>query len=131
MLGYAQSQGKLAEHAVMGAEKATELMDQFRNISDEVQRNVLACIREHHGVPRFSILEAEICCNADCYRFASVEGFVGGVHNSRKMEVPALVALYSAKADEKWSALSLDFCKEELRPQYAAIKKLVQATEYL
>ena len=91
------------------------------------KENVLHCIREHHGVDTFYSLESEICCNADCYRFISVEGVVGGAMDFREISVSDFVELFSEKAEEKWYALSLDMCKKELEPQYRAIKTFLES----
>jgi len=125
MLGVAFKKGRLKDHIAMSAEKAQEFLSQYPDLSNPVKENIVACVSEHHGVKKFSSLESEICCNADCYRFASVAGFVGGVHHGREMDLADLLALYKSKADEKWHALSLDICKQELEPQYKAIQKLI------
>jgi hypothetical protein len=125
MLGQAFKEGRQVEHVAMSAEKAKKMFGSYPDIDQSAQENIVACILEHHGVKNFTTLESEICCDADCYRFASVEGFIGGIHNGRKMELKALLDLYNAKADEKWNALSLEICKKELEPQYKAIKNLI------
>ncbi len=126
MLGAAMTEGKPKEHAAMAEEKAKELFSEFPEITEEEKENILSCIRQHHGVERFSSLESEICCNADCYKFVSMEGVVGGMQHQRKMEKEAMIDLYLAKAEEKWNALSLPYCKRELEPQYQAVKALLQ-----
>ncbi len=127
MLGVAYREGRIPEHVSMSAEKTTDILSGYMDISRAVKDNILSCVREHHGVKKFSSLEAEICCNADCYRFCSVGGFVGGIHHSRKMPLKELLNLYKNKADEKWNALSLEICQEELGSQYEAIQRLVSA----
>lgn len=122
MLGKAVSEGKLLKHVEMSVKKADELLSSDTKLSEK--ENILHCVKEHHGVKKFFSLESEICCNADCYRFASVKGILGGMINMRDMKLDDMVKLFSAKADEKWNALSLDICKKELKPQYKAIKEL-------
>jgi hypothetical protein len=118
--------GKLiSKHVEMSAEKAEKLLSKYSKVTKKEKENIIACVRQHHGVDEFYSLEAEICCNADCYRFASVEGFLGGLRFTRDMEFSDLIELLSAKADEKWDALSLTSCKKELEPQYKTIKKLL------
>ncbi len=124
-LGEALKRGEIPAHVRMSESKAEEILNEFSEITDEEKANILACVREHHGAEKFTTLESEVCCNADCYRFASIKGFIGGMVNSRDMPLDEMVDLYSKKADEKWNALSLDICKEELRPQYEAIKRLL------
>src|SRR3990167_4924855 len=125
MLGRALAANAREKHIDMSAVRAQELMSEFPEVTEEEKQNVLSCVREHHGAVKFSTLESEVCCNADCYRFASIKGCLGGMVNSRSMPLDEMIDLYSKKADEKWNALSLDICKEELRTQYEAIKKLL------
>ncbi len=122
VLGQAIKQGKRAEHAEICAAKAGELLDRFKEVEQSEKDNVLVCIRQHHGAEKFETKEAEICCNADCYRFASIKGVLGGMRMGREMPIEELVSLYKGKVEEKWSALSLDACRKELEPQYRAIK---------
>ena len=124
-LGEALKQGDVPSHVRMSEVKTESILNEYPEITDEEKANILACVREHHGAVKFSTLESEVCCNADCYRFASIKGCLGGMVNSRSMPLDEMIDLYSKKADEKWNALSLDICKEELRPQYEAIKKLL------
>lgn len=124
-LGVALKANKRQEHVRLSEIKAEEILNEYPEITHEEKANILACVREHHGAQNFTSLESEVCCNADCYRFASVKGLIGGMVNSRNMPLDKMIDLYSKKADEKWNALSLDICKEELRPQYEAIKKLL------
>jgi len=78
MLGVASKEGKLSEHIRMSEEKAEALLPQFPELEAKDKENILYCIRQHHGADKFYSLESEICCNADCYRFASVKGVIGG-----------------------------------------------------
>ena len=126
MLGQAFEQGIKEQHVEMSRDKAEELLEKDQDISAEEVENVLACVSQHHGVDKFYSIESEICCNADCYRSASINGVLGGIHNGRKMELGALKQLYLAKAEEKWNAISLDTCKEELKGEYDLLTKLMK-----
>ncbi|MBN2603292.1 MAG: hypothetical protein JXA91_04080 [Candidatus Thermoplasmatota archaeon] len=129
-LGHAYSQNKLPQHIKMSAAKAEEILSKDPKITREEKENVLHCIKEHHGVKKFFSIESEIVSNADCYQFASVRGMIGGITNTMGMSLDDLIALYEAKADEKWNSLTLDICKKELEPQYKAIKKLFSNYNY-
>ncbi len=126
MLGAAMTEGRLKEHVMMAVKKTKELFGEFPELTEEEKENILNCVREHHGAERFSSLESEICCNADCYRFLSMEGVVGGMKNFREMEKKELIDLFLKKGEEKWNVLSLSGCKKELEPQYQAVKVLLQ-----
>ena len=78
-LGEAFSTGRLKEHVAMSEEGARSLLG---SVLDEGQLDaVLHCIAAHHGTVKYRSLEAEICANADCYRFVHPLGaltYVGG-----------------------------------------------------
>ena len=121
-LGQAYKEGKIKEHIAMSGTKADELLSADSDITSQEKENILNCIEQHHGAEKFMSLEAEICCNADCDKFASIKGVIGSLKNMRDMPLDNMVKLFIDKADEKWNALSLDVCKEELEPEYLAIK---------
>ncbi len=127
MLGRAYKRGKLKDHIEMSAGRAEELILNDRDLTKEECKNIIRCIEQHHGAGEFYSLEAEICCNADCYRFSSVEGIIIAIKYTRDISLSDLVALSLNKADEKWNALSLTICKEELEPQYKAIKEFLKS----
>lgn len=124
-LGKAFKEGRLSEHVEMSEKGAREIFFQFPELDEQVKKKVIYCVRQHHGVDSFYSLEAEICCNADCYKFVSVKGMLGGIRYTREMPFEKLIELFSRKADEKWHALTLDICKKELEPQYRVIKELL------
>lgn len=124
-LGTAYKQGKLADHANLSHSKARGFLNTLDNITELEKVNILDCVLEHHGATNFSSLESEVVCNADCYKFLSVKGVVGGIMHMRDMEVEQLIQIFKSKADEKWGALSLNVCKEELKDQYESVKKFL------
>ncbi|MFH2014106.1 MAG: hypothetical protein ABIJ17_04030 [Patescibacteria group bacterium] len=125
MIGQAIDQGKLEEHTEMSAMKAEELLSEFADITKEEKENVIQCVKQHHGSDKFYSIESKICCNADCYRFLTVKGIVGGMLGFREKPMDGLVDLFSKKVDEKWSVLSLDICKKELESEYKTIKEFL------
>ncbi|HUV72480.1 MAG TPA: hypothetical protein VMW25_05745 [Clostridia bacterium] len=125
-LGQAMKLGKIAEHIEMSAKKADELLTEFPDIDNETKEKIVYCVRQHHGTEKFHSLEAEICCNADCYRFASLRGFVDGLRSFENMSTDGVLKLLDSKADEKWHSLSLDICKKELKQQYQLIKSFIK-----
>ncbi len=124
-LGKAMLEKRIKEHVKMSVEKTASILNKNKDISQSEKENIIACVAEHHGVSKFFSIESEICCNADCYRFASVQGFLGGIRFTRDMELDELIKLMSLKSDEKWNALTISVCKKELEPQYRAIKELL------
>lgn len=125
LIGLAQRKNNLPTHAQISAQEAKKLLAKFPQATKEEKENTLQCILQHHGVKKFYSLEAEICCNADCYRFLSIKGVIGGITTFRSMPINELVKLYLTKVEEKWRTISLDICRKELSLQYQAIKKFL------
>ncbi len=125
-LGLATKEGKGSQHIEMSVVTTKNLLDEFPEVSVEDRDSILACVTEHHGAKQFTSLESEICCNADCYKFASVEGFVLTLRFMRPMAIDDQIKILRDKLEEKWSALTLEDCKTELKPQYETIKRLLE-----
>ena len=125
LIGQALKEGRLKDHIKMSLEKANGLLEKS-GLSDKDKENIRHCITEHHGAEKFYSLESEICCNADCYRFASIKGFTYAIRYLRDMPFSDLIALLSDKLDEKWRLVSLDICKKELTSQHNIIKKMLR-----
>lgn len=113
----------------MSAREAKELLSKNCKITAKEKKNIICCVNQHHGTNKFYSLESEIVCNADCYKFASVEGIIIAIKYTRDMPIKDLVTLLLNKADEKWNALSLPICKKELEPQYKVIKEFLNKYE--
>ncbi|MEI7764972.1 MAG: hypothetical protein WCI93_00135 [bacterium] len=124
LIGQAMKENRSNEHVNMSLAKANELLD-ASSLSLDEKENIRHCILEHHGVKSFYSIESEVCCNADCYRFISIKGFSYAMRYLRGMPFENLVNLLSAKAEEKWNALSLDVSKNELSNQYKLIMSLL------
>lgn len=126
MLGPAFKAEKMQEHVSMSVSKADEILLKDTDITEEEKVNILKCIEQHHGAKTFFSLEAEICSNADCYRFASVTGFLGSLAYGPNLPFEVRIKLLNDKADEKWNLITLDVVKKELTPQYESIKNLLK-----
>ncbi|MBI2464993.1 hypothetical protein HYV64_02520 [Candidatus Shapirobacteria bacterium] len=122
VIGIAIQENRMAEHVSMCQHKAKELLDQDPDITPEEKNNVLACVLEHHGVPKFTTLESEIVCNSDCYRFASVKGFYYSLRYFRQMPDENFISLVKVKFNEKRNCVTLDIVKNELKYQFIAIE---------
>lgn len=126
MLGPAFKANKMQEHVNMSVIKADELLSQNSDIAPDEKMNILKCVEQHHGAKKFFSLEAEICSNADCYRFASVTGFLGSLAYGPSLPFDARIKLLNDKADEKWNLITLDSVKRELTPEYQSIKQVLE-----
>ena len=70
-LGQAITEKRLADHIQMSADAAKVFLENEGVDQDTIEK-IIDCIMAHHGTLPYQSLEAEICANADCYRFASV-----------------------------------------------------------
>ncbi len=129
-LGEAHEKHLLQQHAKMSSDAARVFLMEH-NLDKSIIDNILNCIEAHHaGIP-FICKEAEVCANADCYRFLHPKGVYGYFHllGNRGMDFSKALKLVENKADEKWNILSLSQCKEELGPYYKTLKKWLHASK--
>jgi len=126
-IGQCMKEGRLAEHVKASSAAAQEFLKQF-NLDSEAFKKIVACIESHHGAKEYYCLEAEICANADCYRFLSPEGFFQGlmVFGNRYGNLDDALINLEGKVDEKYKVLSLDICKQELEDYYYDFKRLIK-----
>lgn len=124
MIGQAVKAGKIQDHIEMSLAKTNEILS-TSGLDMATQENIRHCVLEHHGVSKFYSLESEICCNADCYRFASIKGFTVAMRYLREMPFEDLVTLLGNKFDEKKMAITLSACKDELGQQITTIQDWV------
>ncbi len=127
-LGEASANNVLSDHITMSADAAQKFLSEH-NVSEEIMQKVLACVREHHETS-WSCLEAEICANADCYRFLLVHNWLAFVHSlgAQGMPFSQAIVLARQKVDEKRTILSLPSCIKELTPHYECIQELLNKT---
>ncbi|MBU0627523.1 hypothetical protein KKG31_05800 [Patescibacteria group bacterium] len=125
-LGECFKEGKLQEHIARSSQAAKKFLQNFEIVPEKLTK-IISCVESHHGVPEFSCLEAEICANADCYRFLHPRGIVSALilRGRRNESTDNALAQVEKKMDEKFSILSLSTCKEELTPYYNMFKKII------
>ncbi|OGH88788.1 MAG: hypothetical protein A3J93_01715 [Candidatus Magasanikbacteria bacterium RIFOXYC2_FULL_42_28] len=126
-LGQALKEGKIQDHVAMSSKWGSEWLSELR-VDDDLKNKVINCIEAHHGAVPFSCLEAEICANADCYRFLSARGFFAYMTLLGKRDSEDLdknLQFMESKIDEKHKILSLDICKKETEENYQMFKKLI------
>lgn len=122
VLGQAIQAGKAADHVQMCYEATKRILDKHPEVSDSDKENILQCVLQHHGGVQFHSLESEICCNADCYRFATVRGVVIAIRYLREMPFEEMTQLVRSKVDEKWGVITLGVVREELTTDYELIQ---------
>jgi hypothetical protein len=129
--GEALAQGRSAQHVAMSVTAAREFLAKF-DLPQEKLDKILNCVAGHHKTTPWTCIEAEICANADCYKFLAVKEWLaflnvlGERHNGAEEGLfEKDLAIAEQKADEKWRIVSLDICKRELEPQYRLIKEII------
>jgi hypothetical protein len=125
-LGQALKEGRLSEHVSMSVEASRAFLEKF-SLNQETEKKIINCIEAHHRQIEFSCIEAEICANADCYRFIHPKGFFAYLTLLGKRHDQFSDCLNQAemKLDEKNTILSLDICKDELSEYYSTLKRFI------
>lgn len=126
-LGEAAKENKREEHIKMSVKEAERFLEKF-DLDEETKKKIINCIEAHHGEIPFICKEAEICANADCYRFIHPKGFFAFLTllGKRDLTFKEVLDWAESKLDEKYKILSLDICKKELEPYYHQFKKLIK-----
>jgi len=125
-LGQARAEGKIELHTKISADAVVEFLKQF-NLPEKISEIIINCVEAHHATIPYKSIEAEICANADCYRFLHPRGLFGYfiLHGSRSLDLDSGTEKAAEKIEEKWNILSLDICKQELEPYYKMFKTLI------
>jgi hypothetical protein len=125
-LGQCVQENKREEHTQRSKEETEKILRE-RHLDEEKIQKVMECITFHHGANEYPSLEAEICVNADSYKFLHPRGIIAGLilFGRRNDSVDLCCQQIEAKMDEKFKVLSLDICKEELTPYYHTFKKIL------
>ncbi len=126
-LGEAHQANKTSSHVDMGVRAAREFFKKYP-VDDESGEKIINCIAAHHGAVLFNCLEAEICANADCYRFIHPKGFFAYLMllGQRGLGHDEALDTIENKLEEKHKILSLEICKKELEPRYQQFKKYIK-----
>lgn len=126
-IGACIKENKLAEHVKDSSAEAQNFLKQF-NLDEIVFKKIVFCIEQHHGTKDYYCLEAEICANADCYRFLSPEGFFHGllIFGNRLSNFNEALTNLENKVEEKYNIISLDICRQEVEENYYIFKKLIK-----
>jgi hypothetical protein len=125
-LGQAFKENKPSQHVQMSVEAAREFLNKLE-IDEISKQKILNCVEAHHNNVPFICIEAEICANADCYRFIHPKGFFGYLISlGKNNDFSECLIKAENKMDEKHNILSLDICKKELEECYHTLKKYIR-----
>lgn len=129
-IGESISQNRLKDHVKMSADAARNFLEK-ENMQSDSLNNVINCIMSHHRDIPFATLEAEVCANADCYRFLTPLGALSFVSQLTKdrMGLGEAIDYLNSKLDEKRKIASLASVKKELETNYNFLKELVQKSK--
>lgn len=123
-LGEAHKLNKAQEHVKMASDFAKEFLEEY-DLTKEEKDKLINCIEAHHGKIPFTCMEAEVCANADCYRFIHPVGVFtyAGVLAKRTSDFKEQVTQLKYKLNEKYNILSLPKAKEDLEKYYEEYSK--------
>lgn len=123
----ARKLGKKQEHVNMAVEFTKKLLNDY-NLTKEEKEKIINCIEAHHGKVPFKCIEAEICANADCYRFLSPTGVFAYICflATKLNNLEEILSKVMEKMNEKYKILSLDKAKEDLEESYQIFTKLIK-----
>ena len=122
-----------SKHVKMSSDFAKEFLKKS-DFSDEEKEKIINCVEAHHGDVPFYSIEAEVCANADCYRFIHPVGVFtyASVLAKRTDSLLEQVKSLQVKLEEKKKILSLPKAKAELDGYYNAYsKQFNEIIEYL
>lgn len=123
-LGQAFREKRVPDHVTMSVAAANSFLATQGANSDEIAK-VIGAVEAHHGDVPFNSLEAEVCANADCYRFIHPKGvfLYLTVLGARLGDYGKCLAQAEAKLEEKWRIVSLDVVRNDLGPVYRTFKQ--------
>ena len=118
-LSEARKLNKISEHPTMASIFTKEFMKDY-DLTNEEKDKIINCIEAHHGKVPYTCIEAEICANADCYRFIDPVGVFtfSGILAKRTDDFIEQIKSLKYKLNEKHDILSLPKAKEELEDYY-------------
>ena len=126
-LGEAFRLNKIKDHIKMSLDVAKPFLEKF-GLDEETKKKIINCIEAHHGEVPFICKEAEICANADAYRFLHPKGFFTTlIFIGKDLGFEKTLNLLNQKIDEKYKILSIDICKKELGKYYDQFKGLIKS----
>jgi len=127
MLSESIEENKVGAHVQMSIKATEELLKKY-DVSEKDKEKIINCIEAHHGDVEFKCIEAEICANADCYKFIHPKGFFYYLTllSSRGQDFDNCLNQMEYKLEEKYRILSLDYCRDELNDYCRILKGYIK-----
>ena len=126
-IGEAYLKKKLPKHMEMSLEATLKAIKSLK-LNPKMINKISDCVLSHHGVKKYPSIEAEICANADCFKFLHPRGVFAFLVSLGKRGIALNEALNYAeqKMNEKIAIISLPEVKKEAKDYYQALMKLVR-----
>ncbi len=125
-LGEAHSLNQAKNHTTMGVEYTKKIIENY-GLDEKTRKIIINCVEAHHGTIPYLSIEAEICANADGYRFIHPKGVFTylTILGKRFEDWNSVLDQLEFKLEEKHNVLSLDKAKEELDAYYYTFKDFI------
>ena len=121
----ARKLGKKKEHDILATQFAREFLKDY-DITKEEYNKIINCIEAHHKKVPYECIEAEICANADCYRFIHPKGVLAyeSFLAAKIDNLEEIAEKLRSKLEEKHKIISLDKAKEDLEKWTQIFRKM-------
>jgi DNA mismatch repair ATPase MutL len=118
-LGEAFKNGVQKEHVKMSSEATQEFLSHY-DLDEKEKEILINSVEAHHGSINYNSIEAEICANADCYRFVHPKGvfYYFTTLSKRYSDFESIINQIETKLNEKINIASIPIVKEELSSYY-------------
>jgi len=125
-LGLAFKEKRLSEHVAMSSEASKVfLTDNGISENSDIWNSIINCVEAHHGTIPYQSKEAEICANADCYRFLHPKGVISYFFSvvQRTGDLKKTIEQVENKMNEKMAIASIPFVVDELKEYFDTFKQ--------
>ena len=129
-IGEASLNKRVKDHVRMSLEATLKAIKPL-NLDKKLIKKISDCILNHHGLKKYPNIEAEICANADCFKFLHPRGFIAFISSlgERGMSFEDLLKYGKQKLEEKIAIISLPEVKQEAEEYYQLLSKLFEKTQ--
>jgi len=126
-IGEAFLKQRLKDHIQMSLEATMEVLKSL-DLDKKLIKKIAECIISHHGAEKYPSIEAEICANADCFKFLHPKGFLTMFSGLRRKDVPfdEVIDLLQQKLEEKMRIISLPELRPEAKNYYQVLSKIFE-----
>ncbi len=125
-VGEAFLSNRVKDHVQMSLEATLESIKPL-NLDKKLIKKISGCILNHHGTKKYPSIEAEICANADCFKFLNPKAFIAFIASlgKRGRTLEQILKFAREKIDEKIAVASLPEVKKEAQDYYRLLSKLL------